>query len=102
MRHFLFFSSLVLSLAGCTTDITDSTETDNKSYNKKIVEYLQRTYDVKAEVKFAPTYMTSVNPTMVVKSKIAAYGDVDITKGTGDFLIQYAGDGTWFTFDIID
>ena len=44
--------------------------------------------------------MTSVNPTMVVKSKIAAYGDVDITKRNGNFFIQYAGDGTWFTFDV--
>lgn len=56
MRTFLM-TILCLAFASCSTDINPAEdEMDYAEYNQKVITYLQRKYNVEAEVEFSPNY----------------------------------------------
>lgn len=56
MRTFLM-TILCLAFASCSTDINPvEDEMDYAEYNQKVITYLQRKYNVEAEVEFSPNY----------------------------------------------
>ena len=80
----------------------DNADADNTSYNQKIIEYLQRKYDVKAKVEFSPTYNKRLT-----KDETKALEDyysflsslknpLDITLGKGKAVTR----GTFYTHDL--
>lgn len=47
---------LCLVFASCSTNIEDNANNDYAEYNRKVIEYLQQKYNVKADVEFSPNY----------------------------------------------
>ena len=39
--------------------------------------------------------ITTLPPTMTVKSKIYAEGEVNVPREVGNFSVHYAGEGSW-------
>lgn len=56
MKNFLV-TVLCLAFASCSTDVNPDNDGMNYAeYNQKVVEYLQKKYNVEADVEFSPDY----------------------------------------------